>query len=401
MNILIFENYNFGIKDAEECFQNKGHRYTTISSEAYCDRINIEFDKLFEESFEKGISGQSIDCVFTFNYSPIISNNCLKRDIPYIAFVYDNPQIQLYSYTVINRCNYIFIFDKEQYKQLKEGGVDTVYYAPLPVNMNRIKRMFDSKKKIVSKFEADISFVGSLYNEKYNLYERMYNNLSDYTKGYLDAIMGAQRNVYGYFFLENLLDDVITKELQEAYPIRNNKDGIETAQYVYANYFLARKMAYDERIEILKRIETQFGKCRKVKLYTPQKTPELKKINNMGCIDYYSEMPYVFNESKINLNITLRSIKSGIPLRAMDICGAGGFLLSNYQADFYDFFTPGEDIVLYESIDDMLSKCKYYLTHDSERERIAKNGRARIEEAHTYDIRFEEIFNMVFNTHRK
>ena len=56
------------------------------------------------------------------------------------------------------------------------------------------------QKKIVSKFEADISFVGSLYNEKYNLYERMYNNLSDYTKGYLDAIMGAQRNVYGYFF---------------------------------------------------------------------------------------------------------------------------------------------------------------------------------------------------------
>lgn len=58
---------------------------------------------------------------------------------------------------------------------------------------------------------------------------------------------------------------------------------------------------------------------------------------NKGPIDYYNEMPYVFNNSRINLNITLRSIKSGIPLRAMDICGAGGFLLSNYQADFYDF----------------------------------------------------------------
>ena len=111
-------------------------------------------------------------------------------------------------------------------------------------------------------------------------------------------------------------------------------------------------------------------------------------------------MPYVFNNSRINLNITLRSIKSGIPLRAMDICGAGGFLMSNYQADFYDYFTPGEDIILYESTEDMLNKCKYYLTHDSERERIAKNGRARIEEAHTYDIRFEEIFNIVFNTQK-
>ena len=77
--------------------------------------------------------------------------------------------------------------------------------------------------------------------------------------------------------------------------------------------------------------------------------------------------------------------------------GAGGFLLSNYQADFYDFFVPGEDIVLYDSIDDLISKCKYYLTHDSEREQIAKNGYEKVANAHTYNIRFKEIFNIVFN----
>lgn len=194
-----------------------------------------------------------------------------------------------------------------------------------------------------------------------------------------------------------MLNKEIIDDMIRAYPVDTNKDGVETIEYLYANYFLARKLAYEDRFNILKLLGATFGDKYKVNLYTPNKTPELRNVNNMGPIDYYNDMPYVFNNSLINLNITLRSIKSGIPLRAMDICGAGGFLLSNYQADFYDFFVPGEDIVLYDSIDDLISKCKYYLTHDSEREQIAKNGYEKVANAHTYNIRFKEIFNIVFN----
>ena len=56
-------------------------------------------------------------------------------------------------------------------------------------------------------------------------------------------------------------------------------------------------------------------------------------------------MPYVFRNSRINLNITLRSIKSGIPLRCMDIYGAGGFLLSNYQTDLFDVIVTDDRLV--------------------------------------------------------
>lgn len=57
----------------------------------------------------------------------------------------------------------------------------------------------------------------------------------------------------------------------------------------------------------------------------------------VGPIDWYSVMPLVFKNTCINLNITLKSIQSGIPLRGMDIMGSGGFLLTNYQNDFLDF----------------------------------------------------------------
>lgn len=396
MNILIFEKDNFGIEDVKECLKKNGYFYKLVKTEKMVSRVDTDFDKIFEREFDEN----KFDCVFTFNYSPVISNNCNKRNIPYIALVYDSPQVLLYSYTIINPCNYVFIFDKTQYMELKNEGINTVYYTTLPVNADRMRKMLDQKSYKIQnsnrKYSADISFVGSMYNEKHNLFDRL-SDISDFNKGYLDAIMNAQRKVYGYFFLERLLKGEILEDMLQKYPVKPNSDGVETVQYLYANYFLARKMATDDRKEVMTELGRKFGNDYKINLYTPNETPELLKVNNCGSIDYYDEMPYVFRNSKINLNITLRSIKSGIPLRAMDIMGAGGFLISNYQEDFYDNFIPGEDMVMYESIDDLVNKCKYYLEHENERIQIASNGAGKVLEKHTYDVRFKEIFDIVFN----
>jgi spore maturation protein CgeB len=396
MNILIFEKDNFGIEDVKECLKKNGCFYKLVKTEKMVSRVDTDFDKIFEREFDEN----KFDCVFTFNYSPVISNNCNKRNIPYIALVYDSPQVLLYSYTIINPCNYVFIFDKTQYMELKNEGINTVYYTTLPVNADRMRKMLDQKSYKIQnsnrKYSADISFVGSMYNEKHNLFDRL-SDISDFNKGYLDAIMNAQRKVYGYFFLERLLKGEILEDMLQKYPVKPNSDGVETVQYLYANYFLARKMATDDRKEVMTELGRKFGNDYKINLYTPNETPELLKVNNCGSIDYYDEMPYVFRNSKINLNITLRSIKSGIPLRAMDIMGAGGFLISNYQEDFYDNFIPGEDMVMYESIDDLVNKCKYYLEHENERIQIASNGAGKVLEKHTYDVRFKEIFDIVFN----
>ena len=384
MNVLIFEWKNFGVEDVCEALKTLGHTCQCVSSDKIRDRVNPEFDALFDKTFDSG----HFDCVFTFNYCPVISNNCKKRNVPYIAFVYDSPLVTLYSYTIINPCNYVFIFDKAQYLDLKKEGINTVYYAPLAVNIRRLERQLAAKNV----YDNEIAFVGSMYNEKHNLFDR-FRNLPDFVSGYLDAIMNAQLKVYGYYFIEELLSSNIVAELQKSVPVSPNPDGVETDTYLYAYYFIARKLAALERKDLLSAVSEHFNTA----LYTPNPTPELKKIHNKGPIDYYNDMPFIFAGSRINLNISLRSIRSGIPLRAMDIMGAGGFLLSNYQADFYDFFVPGDDLVLFEAKDDLLQKCDYYLKHDSERRQIAANGNGRIREAHTYEVRLAEMFDMVFN----
>ena len=102
-------------------------------------------------------------------------------------------------------------------------------------------------------------------------------------------------------------------------------------------------------------------------------------------------MPRVFKQSKINLNITLRSIKSGIPLRGFDIRGAGGFLLSNVQGDFLGSFTPGDEFVYYEDEKDLLRKIDYYLFHEDEREAIARSGHDKVAAEHTFRHRVREM----------
>mgnify|MGYP003376063316 FL=1 len=382
MNVLIFEYKNIGIEDVCEALRNLGHSYKCITHAAISDSFNKEFDELFD----KEIESVKYDCVFTFNYLPIISNCCNRHHIPYISHVYDSPLVALYSYTIINPCNYVFLFDKSVYLDFKKENINTVYYMPLAVNVSRLDSMMTTITPEEKKFySSEVSFVGSMYNEKHNFFERM-KDISAYTKGYLDGIMQAQMKVYGEYFIQQLLKPDILNDMKKALPL-------ETEDWLFAYYVIARKMANLERTSILKQVSKNF----KTKLFTRNQTPELPDIQNMGPVDYYNMMPCVFHLSEINLNISLRSIRTGIPLRCLDIMGAGGLLLSNYQSDFYEHFIPGQDLVLYESVDDLLKKCAYYLRHESERKQIAINGYNKVKEYHTYEVRLQQMFDIVFN----
>ena len=123
----------------------------------------------------------------------------------------------------------------------------------------------------------------------------------------------------------------------------------------------------------------------------------LPHVKNRGIADSERVMPKIFKCSKIHLNITLRSIKSGVPQRALDIMGCGGFLMANYQPELAEYFIPGEDLVLYDSVDDLIQKIDYYLSHEEERLQIAKNGYEKVKRYHTYDTRLTEILNTVIS----
>lgn len=385
MNVLFLNSAAFGKEDMVDSIKELGYSITFFSL-----TVEKRTDAKFNYTFSKLIEDNNPYFIFSFNYFPIISQCCQKYHIPYLSYVYDSPLLSLFSYTILNPCNYIFIFDQSLYEQLHNGGISTVHYLPLASNPKRLDQIIPTKEQ-ENIFSADVSFVGAMYNESHHLFERL-DSVTPYTKGYLESIMSAQLKVSGCFFIEELLTKDILKDLRNVCPYRPNPDGIETDAYVYANYFIARKLAETERTHLLKLLSEKF-KCR---LYTHNPTPNLPDIINMGPVDHYGVVPYISKLSKINLNITLRSIQSGIPLRAWDILGAGGFLLSNYQSDYDDLFVPGEDYVYYINDIDLLEKTDYYLSHPKERQEIAENGHRKVLLHHTYQHR---ILHMMHTAH--
>lgn len=368
MKILFIEWASFGNADMKDAFVKEGHEVICFP---FSNR-DARRDKEIEAALASRLHETGPDAVFSFNYFPLISNVCKREGLPYLSWIYDSPYVMLYSYTAINPCNTIYVFDRALCQEFQDAGIKTVHYLPMAANTERLDAMGTPAPAY------DVSFVGSLYTEAHNFYDRM-ENLSEYARGYLEGLMNAQMNVQGYNFIQESLSPIM-EELYRALPMDPNPDGVETREYLYAQYVINRKLTGLERHRLL----TAITKKHTLDLFTLDPAFTLPNLRNHGTTDYYSEMPLVFKKSRVNLNISLRSIRSGIPLRAFDIMGSGGFLLSNYQEDFLENFTPGVDFEYYESEKDLLQKTDYYLTHEEERLAIAKNGHDKVAAAHTY-----------------
>lgn len=180
--------------------------------------------------------------------------------------------------------------------------------------------------------------------------------------------------------------------MQKICPVTPNRDGAESPAYVYSQYFLGRRATAIAHANILNQLSRNLD----VIIYTHENCHELFPYATYGGkIDYYDTMPSVFHNSKTNLNITLKTIQNGIPLRTWDILGCGGFLLSNYQQELCEYFIPGEDFVYYESDTDAVEKAAYYLSHDHERKEIAHNAFEKIAASHTFHHRVHTMFELL------
>ena len=391
MNILVINRNAFGQDDVVEILKHLGHRVFVYDHKDITEHRNEEVQKEILEYVTK----EDISLVFSYNYVPVVSIAIKDTKVKYISYVYDSPNIALYTYSIIYPCNYVFIFDYAVYEELRRGGIKTVYYLPLSVHSDRLEKTL--AKKPFKGYSHDVSFIGSLYNEKHNFYERIMTALgdkNDYIKGYLDSIVTAQSKVYGSFFIPELLTKDVMDILLEVFPYPQRADSLATPEYVYAHYFLARKVAEIERTTLLSGISENYN----LSLYTHSQTPSLPKVKNLGKVDYYDEMPFVFRDSKINLNISLKSIMTGIPLRCIDIMGCGGFLLTNYQADLFRHFEPGVHFDYFTDETDLLQKIDYYLTHEDERITISENAKEIIKLNHNLTNYLQEMIEFVFES---
>lgn len=339
------------------------------------------------ESYFKKYAGTESPCrfVFSVNYIPVLSKVCGRNGVKYICWCADSPLPTLYSETIANPCNYIFTFDRIQMEEALSLGASYVRHMPLGTGMKDLGEP--------GEYRAEVSFLGNLYNSDDTDMFSCIHTFPDRLLGYFNGIMQAQLQVYGYNFLNDVISEEIWEETRKAVAIDNSPGYVDA----YKQSFLQMLNRHISRMERKKVLET-VGSRRKIDLYTGSDTGGLiaPGIVYKGYADYFRDMPFIFHTSKINLNITSKSILSGIPLRVFDIMGCGGFVLSNYQPELAELFENGKEVVLYESISDMEAKIEYYLAHEEERKEIARAGCRKVQGKYRFEMRVGEILKEVF-----
>jgi spore maturation protein CgeB len=243
-----------------------------------------------------------------------------------------------------------------------------------------------------ARYGADVSFVGSLYTEKCR-YDAISSKLSERTRGFVDGVIEAQLKVYGGNFIPDVLTESVIQEIADADPLFYRGEDVyrDTDRYLAAHQYIGMKLAAVERQRTLAALSERFD----VKLYTRSDASSLPKVHAMGGVSTFTEMPKVFHASKINLNITMRPIETGLSLRIWDVLGCGGFLLTNYQAELPEYFEIGKELEAYESAEELTQKVQYYLTHEEERVEIAIAGYKKAAAYHTYEMRLTEMIKIL------
>ena len=400
MNALIFEWGSYNHKDILDAFGKRG-----IGLKVVRHRFeDVNHDDKFVDEFDRHLKDGSYDFVYSTNFFPLVAECCSRYGIKYISWSYDAPlDVPDIERTLGLPCNHAFMYDREQVISYRDKGFDNVYHLPLAVNTKRLDGIClsaDERKR----YSAQISFVGNLYDSQMLNIRAV---MDDFYKGYLDAVMKAQSKIYGYYLIDDVLtDDVMDKinkvvyektveyRRENAAALNVDKDpGDDNILHISRealSYAMAAQITREDRLLALKLLSNHY----EVKLYSRENNELLDKVEYMGTVDYDTAMPVVFKCSDINLNMTLRCIRSGIPLRALDIMGAGGFLLSNYQPELAESFLDGEEMVMYESIEDMYAKAGFYLKNDDLRREIARRGHDKVLNGYRYEDRVEEMFDV-------
>jgi glycosyltransferase involved in cell wall biosynthesis len=106
------------------------------------------------------------------------------------------------------------------------------------------------------------------------------------------------------------------------------------------------------------------------------------------------DMVDAINSYKIHLNC---NISNDINYRTFETTGCGTFLITNYTPGLEKLFDFDKEIVVYNDLNDLDNKVKYYLENEEEREKIAKAGYERSKKDHTYYERAKTLVNIIKN----
>jgi len=104
-----------------------------------------------------------------------------------------------------------------------------------------------------------------------------------------------------------------------------------------------------------------------------------------------------FIASKIVLNTFHPTEIYGVNVRLFEVAATSSFQICNYRKGIEDLYKIDEEIVIYNTLDELKLKIDYYLNNPDLRENISNKAYERTILEHTYEKRLKELLKIIFN----
>lgn len=393
-DVLIFQWKSITNEEAGYAFEKMGltYEYLEIGFDDWC------YDEYMLYKLKKHLSTHSYNMAFSINYFGMLAEACYYFGIPYISWCYDSPTFFGDEFYCRRENVNVFMFDSREADNYNNMGLKNVHYMPLGTNISRVSKLIPSAEDHKN-FDADVAFVGQLYSTSFT---DSLSSLTDYQKAYINALVDYQQSSFTHdYLIEFLTEDFMkflsnpefNKAINSEWDHKNISDASASADRL--RVLLNKLVTNRDRVLII----SLLSKYYKFNLYSPSVSELFTNVNHKGYIEYYEEMPKMFKCSKINLNITFRAIRVGIPQRCIDIMGAGAVLLTNHQKDMDGFLTDGVNALIYDSVEEAYEKAKFYLENESKRIKIAENALDFATKNFDYPVQLKKMMTIAHLDH--
>ncbi|MBN2719363.1 MAG: glycosyltransferase [Deltaproteobacteria bacterium] len=311
------------------------------------------------------------DFVLTINHLGFDAEGVLatlleRYDIPIASWFVDHPMPVLGGADNNATSNLqLFCFERTAFAWLQKSGYANPGYLPTASN-GKYFRPDRLNPTLMDRYRCQISFAGNSW---------WYKTRVEPAKGIRKAaraMMARQKigrsNVAGAF--EKMLE-------------KGDRKAFAAAQVVLAEASMASRQRFVKRLQALN--PTLIGDE-----YWKNICPGVKVS---PYLDYHTELPSFFAASHVNMNITSEQMPTAVNQRVWDVPAVNGFLLTDAQDDALEIFTDEESMAFYSSLDEAMSKARFYLAHPDVRERIAAKGRAIVEQSHRMTHRMQSMYH--------
>lgn len=350
-------------------------------------KLGYDVDSMLNEQTLREVMAKGNDVSFWKKYDHIIFmgfsfSNFLSHQgfdkfmpreagVPYSVLYFDNPLRYGNSLKHLKDTDYrFFLCDSEETIEMKKFGYDKSYFAPTCFDPD-IHKPGTADPKLTH----NVVFPGTFLDE---------NKIKDKIRGVRAGLNFEEQALIDYFISirePGRYFDYHKFLLEHGYSPDTSDYGRLAFPLIMIQKHLLRVELFNAILDTGEEMHI-FGKGDNI-----SKNPRLIMHPNLNQI---GELPDLYRSSKIITSIELHP--SSCHQRIMDCVGNGGFILGEDKKDENYCF---ENIVQWNSLEDLKEKVAYYLNNEEERLNIAYLMRSEAMDRHTNVIRMQEILDVI------